>query len=194
MSQADLAAAMAERGLPWSRTTVINLEKRGEKSRGKTGAGRDSITVQELLTLAFVLGVSPALLLADPRSVATVPIAKDETGREIELEAWTALFWLIGVARPDEHVQGGTYRFAIDVIHDGLALVERINFLMPQLGDGFALPELAAPREQMVRMSLESVAALLKSIEGQGAPLPTIPSRVRRAAAELDISLPGQEA
>ena len=183
---------MAARGLPWSRTTVINLEKRGEKSRGKTGAGRDSLTVQELLTLAFVLGVSPALLLADPRSVKTVPVAKDETGRDIELDAWTALFWLIGMARPDEHVAGSTYRFAIDVLHDGLALVERINFLMPQLGDGLALPELADTRT-MVRASFESIAALLKSIERQGAPLPAVPSRIRRAATELGVELPGQK-
>jgi hypothetical protein len=91
-SQADLAAAMTARGVPWKRATVVNLEKRGAGSRGDAATGRDALTVGELLALADALGVPPVLLLADPRTGATVPVG---AGREMSPD--DALAWLIGV-------------------------------------------------------------------------------------------------
>ena len=93
MSQTQLADAMSSLGVKWKRATVVNLEKRGAGSRGDAATGRDALTVGELLALAFVLGVPPVLLVADPRTgAAVVPLG---AGREMSPDA--ALGWLIGV-------------------------------------------------------------------------------------------------
>lgn len=92
LSQAELAERMTEHGIPWKRATVVNLEKRGSESRKRGSmAGRDAVTLQEWLTLATVLKVTPAALLTDPVSGTPVPIAKG-----VELDPWTASMWLTG--------------------------------------------------------------------------------------------------
>lgn len=70
-TQAKLAEEMAEAGMTrWKRATVVNLEKRGRASRAQGGsAGRDAVTVQELITLAYVLDVNPNALLLHPLAV-----------------------------------------------------------------------------------------------------------------------------
>jgi transcriptional regulator with XRE-family HTH domain len=185
-SQEELGNRMTKLGVRWSRVSVEKLEN------GRRGA----ITVQELLALALVLDVSPALLLADPRTVEKVPVGKvgvtdDDPGRDVELDAWTALLWLCGMARPDEQVDAVTYGHRSEIIADGLRLAGRIELLMPQLGDGLALPEMKDVRESYVRQLIESIAASLWHIDRQGAPLPALPSRIVRAAVQLGIELPG---
>lgn len=80
-TQARLAAAMTERGVPWKRATVVHLEKRAAGSRGD-GGGRDAVTVQELLALASVLDVHPMYLVGQP--------VDDVPGRDDELAAMAA--------------------------------------------------------------------------------------------------------
>ena len=96
MSQDDLAKAMSALGVPWKRATVVNLEKRGPSSRGDAATGRDALTVGELLALALVLGVPPALLLADPRTGRSVVAV-----RGVSMSADVALSWITGAAPVD---------------------------------------------------------------------------------------------
>jgi transcriptional regulator with XRE-family HTH domain len=94
MSQEELGRRMSDLGCEgWGRTTVQKLEN----------DRRGSISVQELLALASVLGVPPVLLVADPRTGATVPVG---AGREMSPD--DALAWLVGVdaaGTGPEHVE-----------------------------------------------------------------------------------------
>lgn len=60
----QLAEAMQAHGIPWQRTTVVKLENRT----------RESVTVNELVTLAYVLDVAPVHLLVDPDSNEPYPV------------------------------------------------------------------------------------------------------------------------
>jgi transcriptional regulator with XRE-family HTH domain len=64
LSQTDLAEALNRAGVPWTRTIVVNLETHASESRGNA-AGRDAVTVGELLALASVLKVHPAALVPE---------------------------------------------------------------------------------------------------------------------------------
>lgn len=90
LTQKDLAEAMVLQGVAWTRSTVVNLEQSSKGSRG-TGAGRDAVTVQELLALARVFDIPPVMLLADPRHVANVEIVPG-----VRLPAWDAFLWITG--------------------------------------------------------------------------------------------------
>jgi transcriptional regulator with XRE-family HTH domain len=75
-SAAQLAERMAESGLPWDRFTVANLE------RGR----RQNVTLDEVLTLAYVLDVAPVHLvvptsgsagyLVTPKFITTPDVAR----------------------------------------------------------------------------------------------------------------------
>lgn len=83
MSQEELGRRMSALGREgWGRTTVQKLEN----------DRRGSLTAQELLDLALVLGMPPVLLVADPRTGAAVPV-----GPARSMSAEDALGWLIGV-------------------------------------------------------------------------------------------------
>jgi transcriptional regulator with XRE-family HTH domain len=88
MSQEDLAKALNQVGVPWKRATVVNLETRAPDSRGKS-AGRDSVTVEELLGLAMVLGVPPVGLLYDLRADEPAPITTQISAPPMEAALWT---------------------------------------------------------------------------------------------------------
>lgn len=94
-SQEDLAAHLRAHGLTrWKRATVVNLERRGSRSRAKgESAGRDMVTVQELLTLSYVLGVNPSALLLPVTSEGTVDLPP--VGEVSAKAAWD---WLDGRA------------------------------------------------------------------------------------------------
>ncbi|MEU4372446.1 helix-turn-helix domain-containing protein [Pseudonocardia alni] len=105
LNQAELGEQMAVLRPGWSRSTVVKLEN----------YNREAVSVGDLLALAQVLDVPPALLVADPRTVAEVPVAQDET-----VSAWTALLWLSGDVRLDGRpADTSKFRDAWLLVHAG---------------------------------------------------------------------------
>lgn len=80
-SQPELAQRCAAAGLDWNRSIVANVE----------AGRRDSVSIQELLTLAFVLGVPPALLLFPVGSPVAVEVMPGKAA-----PPWDALRWFAG--------------------------------------------------------------------------------------------------
>jgi transcriptional regulator with XRE-family HTH domain len=89
-SQDDLLAALDKAGLSMSRQTLGRLEK-GDPERG----GRP-ITVQELLLLAFVLGVPPASLVTPTERTSETVAVTDK----VEMPLHGAYQWLVGIDLP----------------------------------------------------------------------------------------------
>ena len=84
MNQAQLGAEMAKYRPSWSRSTVVKLENRK----------RESVSVEDLLALAYVLKVSPLLLLL-PVENGDYPVAGDVT-----TTARAVYEWLVGERLP----------------------------------------------------------------------------------------------
>jgi transcriptional regulator with XRE-family HTH domain len=178
LSQEELAEKMRALGPKWKRSTVVNLETRASGSRGK-GAGRDAVTVQELLALAIALDVPPVLLLADPRSTEEVPVADG-----ITLGVWEALLWLVGT---DSITPGRTSTEAAWLINAGFTVVEALTELDRVDRDQALTDRRHANALQRMRLPLARI------IKEQAAPLP-LNGAVYQRAAELGVHLPGQEA
>lgn len=196
LSQADLAEAMAARGIPWKRGTVVNLEKRGSQSRrttARTAVGRDAVTLQELLVLALVLGVPPVLLIADPRTADPVPVADGMT-----LDAWPALLWLTGEAaltpRHEHPTRPEAADFAVhwhDVAHT-MRQISKFEDIRKQLGVAEGMEDYY---DNGVTNYLKVLADALNKLTERGVEvLPQMPADVREAAQRLGVELPGQGA
>ncbi len=84
LSQEQLRVGLAERGIRLSRPTLSQLE-----------GGKRPISVDELLALAFVLGVAPQLLLYPPRGTRV------GTSEEVAFPGWLLASWMWD---PDEKV------------------------------------------------------------------------------------------
>lgn len=200
MSQAELAERMTALGTPWKRATVVNLEKRGTLSTKRgPAAGRDSITAQELLTLAVVFDVPPVWLLADPESAAPVPIAEG-----VELNPWTALLWMTGqqplTDRPDS--AWNLAAMPLSVAYEAATLIERFHELCRHRDRVtlFTPDESTADADQRRRDTdksdeplLRRLAKCLESLRDWKLPLPPVPKDVVTRAAELGVELPGQD-
>lgn len=193
MSQAELAEAMVERGIPWKRATVVNLEKRGAGSRGAT-AGRYSITVQELLALALVLDVPPIMLLADPRHTDRVPVAQD-----MDVSTWDALLWLSGSGTIDRS-DLGNFTKAAWLIQTGWGIAENLVELRKRervldSDDPASVARAQQRDDARHRTALQKIANCMIRLDAAGAPLPPIlrlDDLVPRAR-ELDVHLPGMD-
>lgn len=190
LNQAELADEMAKRGVPWKRATVVNLEKRASGSRG-AGGGRDSISVQELLTLAVVLDVPPVMLLADPRHVDEVPVTDNLT-----VSAWEALLWMTGSGRIGKS-ELNNFSKASWLIHSGLELeralaVLRMRESVFDPGDPDQIARAQERDDARHRQALGTIRTCVLRIRNAGAPLPpTLPAEsLRKRAAELDVDLP----
>lgn len=196
MSQADLAERMTELGTPWKRATVVNLEKRGTISRQRVPtAGRDAITVQELLRLAVALDVPPVWLLADPKSGTPVPIA-----RGVEPDPWTALLWMTGKQHiePSKPASGqwAEAQELLDYAYQLASIVEqyvsisqhreRVELMLPQR---VADENEREHHDRADRTILTKLPKLLQSLMQRGVALPRLPDDVVKRAAELDIEL-----
>lgn len=209
LSQADLAARMAELGTPWKRATVVNLEKRGTTSRGSSGVGRDAVTLQEWLHLALVLNVPPPWLLADPRVDAPVPIAEG-----VDLGAWEALLWLIGSSTVDDGIASHPQSSRpLDLIWHGRIVAEAAGVIgrtpvwmidkWREYPAGMQLRVAGVsgddPEGQhravddLHREQLETIREALTRIIDLGARPPQVGEKVLHRAAELDVKLPGQD-
>lgn len=174
MSQTVLGERMTERGSPWSRTSVAKLEA------GKRGG----ITVQELLALSLVFEVPPVALIADPRQPGDVPIAADS-----EVDQWSALLWLIGMARPEDQARSTD---ETSLIHAGVTVMECLGDL--RRVDRAPDPERARQRtEARHHDALLRMQAALGQIQRLGAEPPRIAAHVVARARDFDIDLPGME-
>lgn len=202
LSQSDVASRMDELGVPWKRTTVVNLEKRGSQSRGRaTAAGRDAITLQEWLALAIALDVAPVDLLVDLTSAE--PFAPTPA-RAIDV-SWRGLRWLVGdeplpESYGDEswHDSSQRLRIALRVMQlaDRLArraaaIVELSDSQDETSADGLAAGR-AAYRNRQHAEDLDTahrLSQLLSRARHRGLRTPPLAAGVREAAAALGVSL-----
>ena len=190
MSQAELAEQMTELGTPWKRATVVNLEKRGTTTRKKPGtaAGRDAVTVQELLTLALVLHVPPVWLLTDPTSGAAVPV----TAKVKLPDSWSALLWMVG--QDPLHTPAGPAWEDASALLGALQRLAATLKAYDQQRDLWAKHDnVVPPQEDVERSWLKGIGDDLEVFRTRRWPVPPVPDHVRPRAAELGIDLPGQE-
>lgn len=89
-SQQDLLDHLAAAGLNMSRQTLYRLEK------GDPEAGGRPLTVQELLTLAFVLGVPPADLVTPMEHTEDFV----QVTPKVTMPIHAAYQWFVGLDRP----------------------------------------------------------------------------------------------
>jgi transcriptional regulator with XRE-family HTH domain len=203
LSGPALAAAMAERGIPWNRTTVAKLEN----------GHRESISVRELLALAVVLDVPPVWLLADPTVATPVSIAEG-----IEASPWTALMWFTGFRPLDELGEASAWAIASNALHQLNALARLLEqyrlirrmtdapMVGPQPVEGIVVAESgvltiqgdpAEARQQLEATEvtlLRSIADRLDQFRALELAIPPVPMDVRKRAEELGIKLlPDQE-
>ena len=176
MSQSVLAERMTSHGQDWSQSTVAKLENNR----------RESVTAQELLALALVLGVPPVMLMADPRRDEQVPVAED-----MAVAPWPALLWMTGYANPPGPPEP-TYTAASELIQCGHEVVE--------IFDALGRVERPWPDEEEAQRRndrrhaglLGRLQTVLARIKELGAESPNLPEYVLKRAAELDVELPGQ--
>ncbi len=90
-SQEELARRMTAYGLPWSRTTVAKIENMSRQ-----------VSVDELVAVAFVLGVSPAALLTPTSWSATVQVTPNTQTHAVAAWRWITGSQQAGGALPDD--------------------------------------------------------------------------------------------
>jgi transcriptional regulator with XRE-family HTH domain len=156
---------------------------------------RESVSVQELLALAVVLGVPPVWLLADPKAGTSVPVAEG-----IEVDPWTALMWLTG-NQPLEESGGVAWDSAYCALRPLVTLARLLDScrLLERAWAGevvFGSDPVEARREVEAAeaRTFQSIANQLEQFRILDyLPVPQVPSDVRKRAVELGIELPGQE-
>ncbi|GAA1399450.1 hypothetical protein GCM10009613_55050 [Pseudonocardia kongjuensis] len=185
LSQAELAERMASRGLPWTRSTVINLERRSGGGRGRGAGGRGSIGLHEWLALADVLRVPPAWLLVGP------------TDRDAGGDPWTVPLWIMGrgvdEVREPLSPAGRAYREYLKVVVHMDQLVEHFDSMQSRRFTDSLRPSgaLVPPdSEEDERELLRTMAFFLTKFSTWKMRPPAIPSRVRSRADELGVELP----
>jgi transcriptional regulator with XRE-family HTH domain len=183
INQTELGARMTKLRPGWSRSTVVKLE------RNK----RESISLQDWLALAGVLGVPPVWLLVDPKAGTPVPIAGYG-----EVDPWTALLWLTG-SQPLEDPGGDAWANAYSVLRplvtlarllESYRLLQRVVTGDVVVGSG---PVDMGHWETAEASKLQSIANELGQFRALQLPVPQVPPDVRKRAVELGIELPGQE-
>lgn len=177
LSQADLAARIAERGPDWGRTTVAKLES----------GGRKSVSVQELLALALVFDVPPVALIADPRSASHVPIQPGEL-----VNPWAALLWLTGAARIDQRAELSNFYGDSYLISTAWDIAYHLRTL-ETVERGRDAEDFRRLNDERHRGALEALAMALVKAHGAGAQPPPLPDHVLRRAVELGVELPHLE-
>lgn len=195
LSQAALAERMSQLGRPWTRLTVVNLEKRGGTTRG-SGPGRDVVTAGELLALAKALDVPLVWLLVDAKAGTPVPIAEG-----VEVDPWTALLWLTGT-QPLDEPGGDAWASAYSALRplvtlarllESYRLIQRVVAGDVVVGSDSDPVEAGRDWEAAEASTLQSIANQLGQFHALQLPVPPVPADLRKRAAELGIELPGQE-
>lgn len=182
MRGSGLASKLNELGVPWNRTTIAKFE---------TGQ-RASISVQELLALAVALDVPPVWLLTDPKGAEQMPVASGGT-REIELEPWSALLWLVG-REPLDDIPGARFTEARAVLVELQRLAQALNAIRATddiRAGGGGLVEGDDRRAEDVRL-LQGLQRPLELLVKLGYPAPALPDDVLERARALQIPLPGR--
>jgi transcriptional regulator with XRE-family HTH domain len=90
-SQAELADRMAAYGIPWGRTTPGKIENQ-----------QRNVTVEELVGLAFVLGVSPVALMVPSPVDAEARLTPNTSTSGPNAYAWMSGALWLGGTRPGE--------------------------------------------------------------------------------------------
>ena len=165
-SQAQLAERVAKHRPGWTRSSVTKLEN----------GLRESISVGDLVALALAFDVPPVMLLADPRSVDEVPLAKGVT-----VSAWDALLWFTGDALAGRDLPGnrtvGPYEDAAAVIRAARELPSAIRevlwYVHPNDPDNAAQVEAVRKHnDRRHREALQTIATGVHLLNVAGAPLP----------------------
>jgi transcriptional regulator with XRE-family HTH domain len=211
LSQEDLAVELNKVGVPWKRATVVNLETRAPGSRGKS-AGRDAVTVEELLGLALVLGVPPVGLLYDLHTDEPTPITNQLDASPMEAALWTIgrrplpgpihgddtrESWVEGALADAWHNTAGALEDAWEIEAaiislESLASVRKNRLLQAYLDDeDVAHDQEAAARQD--RRLLTQIQQAVKRLVNSQHPRPELPDFVLARAAELDIKLHGED-
>lgn len=191
LTQGELADRMAELGVPWKRATVINLETRAPSSRG-SGAGRDAVTVQELLALAVIFDVPPIWLLADPREGTPTPITA-----KLDRDPWNSLLWLGGrqalTDTPGSPWDGASR--LLDEVFKVANLIARYRRWSTSTDDMVDSIDVGSgeSRDQVRRHFISQLGNALRQLADWGYTLPPVPADVRVVAREFGIDLPGGE-
>lgn len=207
MSQEDLALALNKIGVPWKRATVVNLETRAPDSRGKS-PGRDSVTVEELLGLALVLGVPPVGLLYDLRAPEPTPITN-----QIDAPPMEAALWTIGRRRlPDPVREGDIPDYIVGTLtdswHDTAGALEDASEIEAAISSLYSLINIREHRllrahlddedvhdqeaaARMDRRLLHQIQQASKRLANTQHPRPPLPDFVLDRAKELDVHLDG---
>ncbi|HEY1971332.1 MAG TPA: helix-turn-helix transcriptional regulator [Pseudonocardia sp.] len=194
MSQEDLAQALNKVGVAWKRATVVNLETRAPDSRGK-GPGRDSVTLEELLGLALVLGVPPIGLLLDLRTSEPTPITNHVSAPPMEVALWA-----IG-RRPMPDLQadnGDSWHDTAEALEDAWEIEAAIASLQSLMSirergarastDDEDINDQEAA-ERMDRKLLLQIQRGLNRLTNTKHPPPPLPDFILTRADELDIKL-----
>ena len=204
MSQEDLAAALTKVGVPWKRATVVNLETRAPDSRGKS-AGRDAVTVEELLGLALVLGVPPVGLLYDLHADEPAQITTQISAPPMEAALWTigrrplprpeldddTPDYVAGALADAWHDTAGALEDAWEIEAAISSLDELIGIrghrlLRAYLDDDHDDQEAAARQD---RRLLQQIQRGMTRLANSQHPLPQLPDFVLARADELGIKL-----
>lgn len=205
MSQEDLAVALNKVGVPWKRATVVNLETRAPDSRGKS-AGRDAVTVEELLGLALVLGVPPVGLLYDLHTDEPAPITTGISAPPMEAALWTigrrplprpkldddAPDYVAGALADAWHDTAGALEdaweidAAISTLHS-LTGIRANRFLRAQLDEEDVDDQEAAARQD--RRLLQQIQRGMTRLANSQHPVPQLPDFVLARADELGVKL-----
>ncbi|QIJ62219.1 helix-turn-helix transcriptional regulator [Streptomyces sp. JB150] len=78
----QLAEALQAQGIAWQRTTVVKLEN----------GTRENVTLNEVLALAYVLGVAPVHLMVDPDTASPYPVTAQVSAPAAAVRSWVRGF------------------------------------------------------------------------------------------------------
>lgn len=182
MTGAFVASEMAKRGHQWNRTTTAKIEN----------GQRESVTVDELLTLSFILGVPPIWFLADPKSTEQIPLVSGESA-----DPWRVLMWAAGRA-PLEEVNGRWLDAEVPLRQATTiaAVVERFRTIAAHND----IVSAATPNHYNEDDAAETEARILRGLVkpmtwlvDNGFVLPVLPNDVLERARGLGIELPTAE-
>jgi transcriptional regulator with XRE-family HTH domain len=175
-SQAELADRMAAYGIPWGRTTPGKIENR-----------QRNVTVEELVGLAFVLGVSPVALMVPTAVDTEVRLTPNTSTSGPNAYAWMSGALPMGGTRPGDELSVGEslamHRLYDEAGPDHLATAERrlpgtrrLARLAANVTTAAGVPEAVWPQ------SRPGIVALLVEVEASAKELRE--RLMREAAAE----------
>jgi transcriptional regulator with XRE-family HTH domain len=157
---AQLAARLAEAGAGHLTEAVLaNIET----GRRRNGQRRRDVTIDEVLTLAYVLNVPPVLLF--------IPVGTEDTlaiTPTIDMTAWDALPWVSGVRPPPASATGEQRR-------EWHAMAQPITAYR-DLDSSLDVLERSGPAPDQINLDMiPFVASAINHLAASGLPVPALP-------------------